>query len=416
MHALARRLFPICRSLTGNGVRETLAILRKHIPLKIREIPSGTRVFDWTIPLEWNIRDAYVADERGSRVIDFKKHNLHVVGYSTPIDRKMPLEELQKHLYSLPAQPSAIPYVTSYYKRRWGFCLAHGDRLRLKKGIYRVVVDSTLKKGSLTYGELIIPGKRKEEVFFSTYVCHPSMANNELSGPVVLTELAKFIMRNPRRYTYRIIFIPETIGALAYLSRHAREMQKNTIAGFTITCVGDNRMYSYIPSRHGNTLADKVARRVLRRLHPKFKEWSFLDRGSDERQYCSMPFDLPVVSIMRTKYGTYPEYHTSLDDFRVVTPTGLEGAYRVYKACIEHLEQTRRYRAIIPGEPQLGKRHLYSTKGKSIDRRTKTYFDILAYADGTNDVEDLSKLIKVRAAEVYGAIKVLLNAKLLKEV
>lgn len=417
MHRLATRLFPICRSLSGDGVRETLSILHEYIPLTIHEVPSGTKVFDWTVPPEWNIRDAYVADESGNRIIDFKKDNLHVVGYSTPIDATMSLSELESHLHSLPEQPDAIPYVTSYYKEAWGFCLSHNERTRLHEGMYHVVIDSTLERGHLTYGEILIRGESDREIFLSTYICHPSMANNELSGPSVAAHLARLIAQKPRRYTYRFVFVPETIGAITYLAKNLDILRERVIAGFNITCVGDDRAYSFLPSRYGSTLADKVTRRVLQKMHPEFIEWSFLDRGSDERQYCSPLVDLPVVSIMRSKYGAYPEYHTSLDDLTFVTPSGLQGAYDVYAACIDSLENGRRYVAVVPCEPQLGKRGLYKTEAKAItSRETKTIVDVLAYADGTNDIEDLSALIKVPVQEIAPVVDTLIEEGLLRAV
>ena len=275
MYKLAGRLFPICRSITGNGVRETLGIIKESIPLKIHEVSSGTKVFDWTVPKEWNIKDAYVADEKGHKLINFKKNNLHVVGYSVPVNKTMALSELQEHLYSLPKQPEAIPHVTSYYKERWGFCIAHKDRKKLKNGKYKVSINSELKSGSLTYGELIIRGKSAKEVFLSTDVCHPSMANNELSGPAVTTFLAKWILEKPRRYTYRIIFIPETIGSITYLSKNIAAMKKNMIAGFNISCVGDNGTYGYVPTRAGGTYSDRTALNILSFKDPAFVKYSF---------------------------------------------------------------------------------------------------------------------------------------------
>ncbi len=417
MHDLAKRLFPICRSITGDGVRETLNIIKESIPLSVHEVPSGTPAFDWTVPKEWNIKDAWVIDPRGKKIIEFKKNNLHVVGYSTPVDREMPLSELQEHLYSIPEQPDAIPYVTSYYQERWGFCLAHRERQSLEEGTYGVHIESELKDGSLSYGELIIPGATEKEIFLSTYVCHPSMANNELSGPVVATFLAQWIARAPRRYTYRIIFIPETIGSLTYLSKNIRAMKENVVAGFNLTCVGDDRAFSYLPSRSGATRADKVALRVLRARHPGFVSYTYLERGSDERQYCSPGVDLPVASLMRTKYGAYPEYHTSLDDLELVTPEGLQGSYDVLKECLETLEANPAYRAANFGEPQLGKRGLYPTLSRkgSTGYSVQMLLDVLAYADGTNDAAAFAEMFHASAAEVRSAIEALLAAKLIVE-
>ncbi|NCZ92337.1 MAG: DUF4910 domain-containing protein, partial [Actinobacteria bacterium] len=286
MHSFAQALYPICRSLTGDGVRKTLGLIKQILPeLVIREVPTGTVAFDWTVPDEWNIRTAYIEDPGGRRIVDFAHHNLHVVGYSTPVDVTIDLEELQQHLHSLPDKPDVIPYVTSYYKRDWGFCLPHRLRETLAAGQYKVVIDADLKPGSLTYGELLIPGKSNDEVLFSTYVCHPSMANNELSGPVIATYLAKWITKINRNYTYRFVFVPETIGTVVYLSNLLNHLKKHVRAGFVLTCCGDEGRFSFMPSRTGQTYADKVARRVLAQHAPDFIEYSFLQRGSDERQY-----------------------------------------------------------------------------------------------------------------------------------
>lgn len=417
MHALVARLFPLCRSITGEGVRETLRILGEHIPLTVHEVPSGTQVFDWTIPAEWVIRDAYILDEAGERVVDFRRNNLHVVGYSTPVDQWMSLQELQGHLHSLESMPDAIPYVTSYYQRRWGFCLTHTQRQSLPDGNYRAVIDSELKDGSLTYGELIIPGSTNEEIFISTYVCHPSMANNELSGPVVTAWLAKWIAAQPRRYTYRIVFIPETIGSLTYLSRHLAHLQANVVAGFNMTCIGDDRAYSYLPSRDGGTLADRAALKVLSETHPDFIRYTYLDRGSDERQYCSPGVDLPVVSIMRSKYRAYPEYHTSRDDLTVVTPAGLQGGYEAVRDCLELLENNRVYTATRLGEPQLGKYGLYPTLAtRDSSMLVQDTVNVLAYADGTRDLIELSDVTRVPVRRLYQIVATLLDFDLLEEV
>jgi aminopeptidase-like protein len=419
MHSWARDLFPINRSLTGNGVRETLAYIQRLVPdLTVHEVPSGTQVFDWTVPDEWNVRRAFIEDEHGNRVVDFARNNLHLMGYSTPVDEWMSLADLQPHLHSLPDQPGAIPYVTSYYVRRWGFCLAQAQRDHLREGKYHVVIDATLEPGSLTYGEVLLPGRESNEILLSTYVCHPSMANNELSGPVVATALARWLSaKTDRRYSYRIVFIPETIGSIVYISRHLAELKQKTIAGYVITCVGDDRAYSFLRSRAGNTLADRAAKLVLTRHAPDHVEYSYLDRGSDERQYCSPGVDLPVASIMRTRYNSYPEYHTSLDDLDLVTPSGLEGAFNAYCRTLEAIEHNHTYRATTPCEPQLGKRGLYptlSTKGAGYSVRGM--MNVLSYADGTRDLIDLASFVGLSADEAIETAEKLAAAGLLETV
>ena len=418
MHALASRLYPICRSLTGPGVRETLEILQEHLPdLAVHEVPSGTKCFDWKVPDEWTIRDAYVVGPGGDKVIDFQDSNLHVVGYSEPIEIEMPLAELQEHLHSLPEQADAIPYVTSYYERRWGFCLSETVRAALSDGTYRVVIDSTLEPGALTYGELVIPGKSEEEIFLSTYICHPSLANNELSGPVVTTFLAKWIEALPdRRFTYRIIFVPETIGSIAYLSRNLDHLKTHVRAGYNVTCVGDERCYSYLPSRAGDTPADKAALHALGHVAGEFQRYSFLERGSDERQYCAPGIDLPVASVMRSKYGTYPEYHTSLDDLAFVTPKGLQGGYEALRRCLEILELDGVYRATQLCEPQMGRRGLYNTLStKSSNVTTQTYMDILAYCDGNQSMLQIAEVLGRPLWELEPAINTLLDNDLIEQ-
>lgn len=399
LYSWACDLFPINRSLTGPGVRETLAYIRDLLPaLSIKSIASGTPVFDWMVPDEWTIRSGFLENEVGERIVDFSVNNLHVVGYSEPVDQWLDLEALQKHLYSLPDQPNAIPYVTSYYERRWGFCLAHQQREKLKPGRYRAVIDSELKPGVLNYGELLIPGDTPEEIFLSTYICHPSMANNEISGPVVTAGIAQWLHGlSRRRYSYRIIFIPETIGSLVYLSRHLEHLKKHVVAGFNVTCIGDDRSYSYLPSREGNTLSDLAAKHVLRHIATEYVRYTWLDRGSDERQYCSPGIDLPIASIMRTKYAKYPEYHTSLDNLELVTPNGLGGGYQALRRAIEAIECNVTPTVTVLGEPQLGKRGLYPTlnsKSKgSATTTTRVMMNLLSYCDGEHSLLDIAELI-----------------------
>jgi aminopeptidase-like protein len=419
MHRWASDLFPICRSLTGNGVRETLSYLGKLMPeLRVHEVESGTHVLDWIVPDEWNVRDAYIADAQGVRIVDFRENNLHLVGYSEPVDAEMGIDDLEPHLHSLPDRPEAIPFVTSYYKRDWGFCLSQHQRNRLGAGPFRVFVDSDLGPGSLTYADAVVPGDTPDEVLISTYVCHPSMANNELSGPVVAAALCRWVSSLPsRRYTYRFVFAPETIGAIVYLAHHLDHLREHVRAGWVLTCIGDDRAYSYLPSRLGGTLSDRVSLRVLEEIVGDFETYTFFDRGSDERQWCSPGAELPVCSVMRSKYATYPEYHTSLDDLELVTPGGLQGGLDVMRRCIELVEANRMWRSVTPGEPQLGRRGLYpatSFRG-SISRRTKAMVDVLAFCDGGHDVLDLCERARSRSAEVLEAIETLSVAGLIVE-
>lgn len=419
MFETVKELFPICRSITGDGVRQTLEILSKTMSdMKLYEVPSGTQVFDWTIPDEWNIRDAYIENEAGEKIVDFKENNLHVLGYSLPIDKWVDFEELNEHLYSLKDQPDLIPYCTSYYKERWGFCLCENQRKSLPSGKYHVYIDSTLKKGSLSYAEVLIPGESKEEIFFSSYVCHPSMANNECSGPVVLANLAKYIKAMPRRrYSYRLVLVPETIGAITYISRHLEEMKKNIIAGFNVTCVGDDREYSIVHSKYCDTLADKVLMNVLKSQDPKFKEYSYLHRGSDERQYQAPGVDIPLVCFCRSKYHVYPEYHTSGDNLDIVSPDGLAGSLDVLIQCVEALENNYKYKITCLCEPQLGRRGLMPTmSNKESYKDTQILKDVSAYADGTNDIFELSEYIGHSIKDMLPSVKKMAQAGLLEKV
>lgn len=417
MYKLARELFPLDRSLTGDGVRRTLAVLKRELPeMTVHEVPSGTEVFDWTVPKEWAVRQAYIEDEKGNRIIDYKDLNLHVMGYSTPVDRWVDLEELKKYIYVQKGQPDAVPYVTSYYVQRYGFCMSEKQKDALLPGRYHMVIDSELFDGSLTYGELMIPGKEEKEILISTYVCHPSMANNELSGPVLAVALAKKIAaQTNRKYTYRFIWIPETIGSITYLSEHFEYMKKNTAAGFVLSCVGDDRTFSYVPSRDGNTLADRAARNVLSFYYPEYKRYTYLDRGSDERQYNAPGIDLPVCVVCRSKYGEYPEYHTSLDDMNFISPEGLQGAYEVYERILNALEYNDFYRIKCLCEPQLGKRGMYPTVSrKGAYDVVKSMVDFIAYADGKRDLIAVSDLIRVPIDQLIPIINKLTEADLLE--
>ena len=418
IYDLAYKLWPINRSITGEGLRESLNIIKKDIPsLNIFEVESGTNVFDWVVPKEWSCKSAYILDPNGRRFCDFKKNNLHLVGYSSPINKKMSLSQLQDKLYSLPDQPSAIPYVTSYYKERWGFCISHEERKNLIDGEYQVVIESNLFDGVLNYGEVLIKGESEEEIFLSSYVCHPSMANNELSGPSVLTYLTKWLLNQKKlKYSYRIIFIPETIGSVTYLSKHYKNMKKLTIAGFNISCVGDERAYSYLPSRHGDTLSDQVARHVLQWIDTDYIKYNWNDRGSDERQYCAPGIDLPIASICRSKYGEYPEYHTSLDNLdALVTPNGLEGGYNAIRKSIEAIEKNIYPKMTVLCEPQLGKRGLYPTLSKtSSSQNSKTMMDFITWSDGSNSLLEIAQKIDVPIWDIYEILDKLVEYKLVE--
>ena len=362
MHALAAQLYPLCRSITGDGLRETLRILQAHVPLVVHEIPSGTPVLDWIVPQEWNIRDAYVANARGERVVDFRKSNLHVVNYSAPVKATLPLSELKKHLHSLPERPDWIPYRTSYYQDDWGFCIAHHELERLADGDYEVVIDSTLADGSLTYGELYLPGRSTDEILFSAHACHPSLANDNLSGLALVTLLARALAGVARRYSYRFVVAPGTIGSIAWLSRN-EEAVSRIRHGLVVACVGDAGALTYKRSRRGDAEIDRAAAHVVRGA-PAGTVVDFSPYGYDERQYCSPGFNLPVGSLTRTPHGRYLEYHTSADDLELLQPERLGDSLRAYLEVVAILEGNGRYRNTHPkGEPQLGRRGLYRAMG-----------------------------------------------------
>ncbi len=410
------KLFPITRSLTGDGVKKTLNIIQKELPkLKIKKFKSGTKVFDWNIPEEWNVTDAYVIDKYNNRIIDFKKNNLHLVGYSIPIKKNITKKELFKNLYFLKNQPKAIPYITYYYKRRWGFCISYNEYKILDKRYslndkFKVVINSNLnKKGNLNYGELILKGKSKKEILISTYICHPSMANNELSGPIVSMGLINYFKNKKLNKTLRFVFIPETIGSISYLSKNLKYLKENVIGGYNLSCIGDERQHSCMFSKYQNSPSDEAVIEAYKSLRIKnYKIYSFLKRGSDERQYNSPGIDLKISSIFRTKYGEYPEYHTSLDNFNLVTLKGCVGGFNVARKSIEILLERIYPKCKIMCEPQMGKRGLYPTLStKNENKLTRSYMDFLQYADGTNSLEKISNLIKLDLKSVRKIYQIL---------
>ncbi len=417
MFALALELWPIGRSISGQGVRDSLAILKKkNHRLNLETFKSGTKVFDWVVPPEWNVRSARIVDPKGQTVCDYKVNNLHLVGYSVPFKGIVTKDELLSHLYTLPQQPEAIPYVTSYYEEKWGFCISENQKLALAEGDYSVEVDTTLTDGVLDYGEIYIPGKSQREILFSTYICHPSMANNELSGPVLALELSKLISkRDDLFYSYRFLFLPETIGSISYLAENLGVLKENVLAGYVLTCVGDERSYSYVPSRSGKTVADKVALATMESLSIEFKKYDWNDRGSDERQYCAPGVDLPVCSVMRTKYGEFPEYHTSEDTLGVVvTEKGLVESLDLYLAIISNLEKSRYPKIKVKGEPQLSKRGLYpSTSIKGAYGQIQNLMNVISQLDGTNSISDIAFLAGVSTEQVLVILEKLDESDLL---
>ncbi len=428
IYRLADQIFPYCRSITGQGFRDTLRDLKEYIAqdcdvdFKVCEVPSGSAAFDWTVPKEWVIRDAYIEDECGNKIVDMKENNLHVCSYSIPVDEWVDLDQLKEHIYTQPDQEDVIPYVSSYYKERYGFCMSENQKRSLKPGKYHMYVDSELIDGSLTYGEIVIPGESDKEVFFSTYCCHPSMANNECSGPVLSAALVKYVAQmKDRRYTYRFVYIPETIGSITYLSREGQlpHLKEKMIAGFNLSCVGDDRDYSIVESRYADTLADRVLKNALRfqTLEKGYSTYSYLFRGSDERQYNAPGVELPVVCFCRSKFGEYPEYHTSADDMSVVSPEGFQGSYEVMTSVIDSLEHNCNYRIKVLCEPQLGKRGLYPTVSrKGIYSSIKAMVDFITYADGKNDLIQISEITGFPVSILYEVVQKLIENNLLERV
>lgn len=417
MFQLANELWPLGRSLSGEGVRQTLDILqRENSTLARKTFKTGTKVSDWEIPMEWNVSSAKIIGPGGEIICNYLDNNLHLLGYSTPYSGTLSLEELMPHLHSLPEQPDAIPYATSYYEETWGFCISDNEKKALKPGFYHIEIDSSLTAGSLDYGELYIQGQSNQEILFSTYICHPSLANNELSGPVLATELAKYVRTLNPYFSYRFLFLPETIGSIAYISQHFHSLKTNLLAGYVLTCVGDERAYSYLPSRQGNTVADRAAVAVLTENGVDYRKYEWRDRGSDERQYCAPGVDLPVCSIMRSKYGEYSEYHTSLDRLgTVVTEKGLQGSFETYVSLIHYFEKRRYPKVTTLGEPQLGRRGLYpniSIKGVYSDIRTM--MDAISQMDGTHSIGEIASMVGATEVAVQEMCDMLIREALVR--
>lgn len=414
MHRFMAGLYPLCRSITGDGVRKTLAAIQERIPLEIHEVPSGTPVFDWTVPKEWNIRDAWIKDPSGRKVVDFQEHNLHVLNYSVPVHERLPLEELRKRLFTLPDKPDLIPYRTSYYKETWGFCLRHRTLEELPDGEYEVFIDSTLEDGSLTYGECFLPGESEREILFSTHVCHPSLCNDNLSGIAVMTWLAAEIQRRPRRYSYRFLFIPGTIGSITWLARNEDKVS-NIAHGLVAANLGKGGFH-YKKSRRGNAEIDRA---VLAVLQGSGDVEEFVPFGYDERQYGSPGFNLPVGSLTRTPYGRYPEYHTSADNLDLVSPEALEGSLATYLAVMDVLEGDRRYENLNPKcEPQLGRRGLYRNIGGDDAGRARELALLwtLNFSDGEHSLLDIAERSGMTFAAIREAADALLEVGLLREI
>jgi aminopeptidase-like protein len=416
MLGLAEELFPICRSITGNGVRQSLQILNRHIPLQITEVPSGSAALDWTVPREWNIRGAYVAKLDGTRVIDFEQNNLHIVQYSTPLDRVLPVDKLRDHLHTLPERPDWIPYRTSYYSEAWGFCLTHRQLETLTDEMYRVVIDSTLTDGLLTYGECVVQGESEREVLLSCHICHPSLANDNLSGMVVATMLARYLQKLRPRYTYRFLFIPGTIGSLTWLARNEAKVALVS-HGLVLSCLGDGGGMTYKQSRRGDANIDRIVAHVLRNDSTSHRITPFIPYGYDERQYCSPGFDLPLGCLMRTPNGEYPEYHSSADNLSLLRPESLAHSLGVLQRVVKVIEGDRTYRSRNPkGEPELGRRGLWGSMGghRSAGYDQIALLWVLNLADGRHSLLDTAERSGMSFSSIRAAADALFDADLLE--
>ncbi len=425
IYNLAENIFYLNRSITGEGVRQTFSQIKKILPkLKIHEIESKREVFDWQIPLEWNIKNAFIKKEK-KIILDFKKNNLHLVGYSQPINKTLNLKELKKKIHFLKKIPNAIPYVVSYYKKDWGFCMPFNKYKKLKKGNYKVIIDSSFKKGSMTFGDMLIKGKSTKEILLTTYTCHPSMGNNETSGICLLTYLGEYLQElNKKRklnFSYRLVFHPENIGAVAYINKNLKSLKKNVIAGYVLTCVGDNKVYSYLKSKEDKSLSNRAALNILKNNYKKFQLYEFCKSGSDERRYNAPGVDLPIGSLMRSKYGEYKEYHTSLDNLKFISKDGFQKSFEIYVKILTLLENNFKYKIKTICEPNLGKRNLYPLVSKWPDpekyKEIENLLNFISYADGKNDLIFIADKLGISGLELIEIVenlkkKNLLNYKL----
>jgi aminopeptidase-like protein len=417
MYRQIERLYPVCRSITGEGVRETLSVISEIIPLNVHEIPSGTEVLDWEIPPEWNIKDAWIKNENGEKIIDFKQSNLHVLNYSIPVNKAVELNELKKHLFTLPEHPDWIPYRTSYHNRTWGFCMSDNQLSELEDGKYEVMVDATLEPGSLTYGEYLIKGKSADEVLVSCHICHPSLCNDNLSGIAVATELASFLTNIKNRYSYRFLFIPGTIGSITWLSLNEEKLN-NIKHGLVLTLLGDNSTFYYKKSRRGNAEIDRIVKNVLKQSYPGSGIIDFYPYGYDERQFCSPAFNLPVGRISRKPHGEFPEYHTSADNLEFVNPARLAESLELILSVFDELEKTRTYLNLNPkGEPQLGKRGLFKKIGGQSDTKElqMALLWVLNMSDGSHSLEYIAEISGIELSVIENAANSLVKVELLEE-
>jgi aminopeptidase-like protein len=416
LHEFAAELYPICRSITGEGIRQTLDLIGQKVPLTKFNVPTGTPSFDWIVPKEWNIRDAYIQTLDGKRVVDFRASNLHVMNYSAPVKARMTLADLRPHLFTIPERPDWIPYRTSYYKEDWGFCLSHNQLASMKVGEYEVCIDSSLENGNLTYGECYLPGQTDEEVLISCHACHPSLANDNLSGISVATFLANLLSQYKRRYSYRFLFLPGTIGAITWLAQN-RAGAARVRHGLVLTCIGDSRGFHYKKSRRGDAEIDRAVAHALKHQSEPSEILEFSPYGYDERQYCSPGFNLAVGCLMRSVWGTFPEYHTSADNLEFIKPEKLAGSLRLCAEVVAILENNRSYRNLNPFcEPQLGRRGLYrSTGGESIVEEINARLWVLNLSDGTNSLLDIAERSGIAFSKICDAAQLLEQGKLLSK-